>query len=53
MKVYHGSYLKIDKIDLTQCEPRKDFGRGFYVTKIYEQALIWANRKARNHFLVF
>jgi len=49
MKVYHGSYMKIDRIDLTKCEPNKDFGRGFYVTKIYEQALTWANRKGRNN----
>ena len=49
MKVYHGSYVKIDKIDLSKCEPRKDFGQGFYVTKFYEQAVIWANRKGRDH----
>jgi hypothetical protein len=48
MKVYHGSYLKIDKIDLSKCEPHKDFGRGFYVTKFLEQATIWANRKGEN-----
>jgi hypothetical protein len=48
MKVYHGSYLKIDKIDLSKCEPHKDFGRGFYVTKLLEQATIWANRKGEN-----
>jgi hypothetical protein len=49
MKVYHGSYLKIDKIDLSKCEPHKDFGRGFYVTKHLEQAEIWANRKGKNN----
>jgi hypothetical protein len=49
MKVYHGSYTKIDSIDLSRCEPNKDFGEGFYVTKIYEQALIWANRKGRDN----
>ena len=48
MKVYHGSYKKIEKIDLSKCELRKDFGQGFYVTKFYEQALIWANRKGRD-----
>ena len=48
MKVYHGSYTEINKIDLSKCEPRKDFGQGFYVTKFYEQALIWANRKGRD-----
>ncbi|MDR1527793.1 MAG: DUF3990 domain-containing protein [Dysgonamonadaceae bacterium] len=42
MKVYHGSYMEIDRIDLSQCKPRKDFGRGFYVTKFFEQAEFWA-----------
>ncbi|MDR1881372.1 MAG: DUF3990 domain-containing protein [Prevotella sp.] len=30
MRVYHGSYMPIIEIDLLQCEPRKDFGTGFY-----------------------
>ena len=45
MKVYHGSYTAIDEIDLNLCEVGKDFGRGFYVTNLYEQAEIWAKRK--------
>jgi hypothetical protein len=49
MIVYHGSYTEIKKIDLTKCEPRKDFGRGFYVTRIKEQAEIWAKRTGKDH----
>jgi len=49
MKVYHGSYTKIDVIDLEKCEIGKDFGRGFYVTKIREQAEFWAERKGLSH----
>ncbi|MCL2073577.1 MAG: DUF3990 domain-containing protein [Marinilabiliaceae bacterium] len=45
MKVFHGSYTKIDKIDLSKCEIGKDFGQGFYVTKIREQAEFWAERR--------
>ena len=45
MKVYHGSYTKIYDIDLSKCEPKKDFGQGFYVTKFREQAEFWAVRK--------
>jgi len=37
MKVFHGGYTKIDKIDLSKCEIGKDFGQGFYVTKIRER----------------
>ncbi|GHT47405.1 hypothetical protein FACS189440_07800 [Bacteroidia bacterium] len=45
MKVYHGSYMAIYNIDLSKCEPQKDFGRGFYVTKLRSQAEFWAVRK--------
>jgi len=45
MRVYHGSYTPIEKIDLSKCEIGKDFGQGFYVTKIKEQAQFWAKRK--------
>jgi hypothetical protein len=42
MKVFHGSYTAIDKIDLSKCQPNKDFGQGFYVTKLRKQAETWA-----------
>ena len=45
MKVYHGSYTEIDVIDLAFCETGKDFGQGFYVTKLREQAEFWAKKK--------
>ena len=38
MILYHGSNLKIEKIDLLKCRPYKDFGRGFYCTTIRKQA---------------
>jgi len=47
MKVFHGSYIVIDKIDLEQCEVGRDFGQGFYVTGIRSQAEYWAKRKGR------
>jgi len=49
MKVYHGSYTEIDKIDLSKGELARDFGRGFYVTSIYTQAEFWAKRKGKKH----
>ena len=45
MKVYHGSYTEINTIDFSLCSTGKDFGKGFYVTKLYEQAKTWAERK--------
>ena len=47
MKVYHGSYCKIEEIDLSKGELARDFGRGFYVTNLYSQAEFWATRKGK------
>lgn len=44
MMLFHGSYTAIDKPDLTHSRCNADFGRGFYVTPIYDQA---ANRCGR------
>jgi len=50
MKVYHGSDIRIDTIDLSKSKPGKDFGRGFYVTKLRKQAEEMAKRIANwNH----
>ncbi|GHU67629.1 hypothetical protein FACS189413_02740 [Bacteroidia bacterium] len=47
MKVYHGSYTEIDLIDLSFCETGKDFGQGFYVTQLREQAEFWAKKRGK------
>jgi len=47
MRVFHGSDTYIDVIRLEKCKPNKDFGRGFYVTKLAEQAQSMANRVSR------
>lgn len=44
MKLYHGSNTIIEQIDLTKCRPYKDFGQGFYLTEIKEQAEQMARR---------
>ncbi|MCL2131032.1 MAG: DUF3990 domain-containing protein [Lentimicrobiaceae bacterium] len=49
MKIYHGSYTEIDKIDLFKGELARDFGRGFYVTNLYKQAEYWATRRGKQH----
>jgi hypothetical protein len=38
MKVFHGSDVPVDVVDLSKSKPSKDFGQGFYVTRIYRQA---------------
>ena len=47
MIVYHGSYIEVKQIDLSKCEPHRDFGQGFYVTKFKHHAESWAKRKSR------
>ncbi|MDR0866330.1 MAG: DUF3990 domain-containing protein [Candidatus Symbiothrix sp.] len=49
MRVYHGSYAKIENIAFTKCRPYRDFGKGFYVTKIRSQAEYWAERRGRRN----
>jgi len=34
MILYHGSYSYFEKIDLNKGRKFKDFGQGFYTTKI-------------------
>lgn len=45
--LYHGSNVTIDTIKLDKCSPNKDFGRGFYLTDIEEQAIQMASRRVR------
>lgn len=47
MKLYHGSNTVIESIDLSKCRPYKDFGKGFYLTDIQEQARRMAARTVR------
>jgi hypothetical protein len=46
MRVYHGSTIEIQKPDLSFAKRNLDFGPGFYVTTIQDQAENWARRKA-------
>ena len=46
MIVYHGSTIVVDKPDVNHSYRPLDFGKGFYVTSVREQAERWARRKA-------
>lgn len=48
MTLYHGSFQKIDHIDLSLCRPYTDFGRGFYLTP----SLAWAEFVFKNREIV-
>lgn len=46
MLVYHGSTVQVDHPISAACRPNLDFGKGFYLTDIREQAERWACRAA-------
>ena len=47
MILYHGSYLEVQTPDLVHSRENLDFGRGFYTTPLYEQAIKWCERFKR------
>ncbi|MDE5676945.1 MAG: DUF3990 domain-containing protein [Phocaeicola sp.] len=46
--VYHGSTEKVENPICRFGRKNLDFGLGFYVTNLREQAVAWANNMARN-----
>lgn len=46
MIYYHGSSVAVPNPDVLHSVKRLDFGKGFYVTSVREQAIRWAKRKA-------
>ena len=46
MILYHGSNIKVEKIDLSMSKPGKDFGKGFYLSDHEKQAFELASFKA-------
>jgi len=47
MILYHGSFVEINKPDLKHSRQNVDFGRGFYTTPIYDQAIKWCGKFIR------
>ncbi len=47
MRLFHGSNMEIDEVDLSRCMPNKDFGCGFYTTLLEKQAWRMAQGKNR------
>ena len=44
IEVFHGSCTTVDRPDLSFSRTMLDFGAGFYVTPVREQAVSWAKR---------
>jgi hypothetical protein len=47
MILFHGSNLEVSRIDLLKCGKYKNFGQGFYLTSIKQQAIDWAKKITR------
>ena len=47
MILFHGSNAEIPSINLSKCAKYKDFGQGFYLTSIEQQAKSWAKKITR------
>lgn len=45
MRLYHGTNTDFQCISLSKCKPNKDFGRGFYLTDVRQQAQAMAVRR--------
>lgn len=45
MILYHGTNMAFGEIDLSRSKPNKDFGRGFYLSADYNQAMEMASTK--------
>lgn len=45
IRLYHGSTVTVRKPSLRPGRPNADFGKGFYTTSSYEQAVRWAHIK--------
>jgi len=57
MILYHGSNMKFDTVILTKSNDKRDFGKGFYMTTIQDQAKEWAEvlnfRKKKDGMFVY
>ena len=47
MRLYHASTLCIEKPDVLHSRDKLDFGRGFYLTAMRDQAVRYAERFTR------
>ncbi len=45
MKLFHGTNKKFYEIDLMKSKDKRDFGKGFYTTTIFNQAEKWAKNQ--------
>ena len=44
MELYHGSYCEVKNPNISYSRDSLDFGKGFYLTNIKDQAISWSKR---------
>ncbi len=49
MMVYHGGAIAVPNPDLSHSRKAVDFGAGFYVTPILDQAVRWGEKRKRRY----
>lgn len=49
IRLYHGTSVEFDTIEIDKCKARTDFGKGFYLGNDKARALNFAERKAQFH----
>lgn len=49
--LFHGTDIFFSEIDLDKPKTTSDFGKGFYLTNILEQAVVWAGNKRRQKMI--
>ena len=53
MKLYHGSNVEIEYVDLSRGRRGKDFGKGFYANPDYMQAVEFCSNVVRREWAEF
>lgn len=43
--LFHGTPVKFEQVDIDKSRTNTDFGKGFYLTTIFEQAVEWAGKQ--------
>lgn len=43
--LYHGTTKEFGEFDIKRARDYKDFGKGFYLTSVFEQAVKWAQKR--------
>ena len=49
MKLYHGSIEIVEKPEIRESNRTLDYGKGFYCTTSYDQAVDWVKRRLKEH----